>query len=200
MSLSGLFLITFLIVHLGINLTMLFGADLFNAASHFMETNMLIQAMQLVLAAGFIIHIFYGIILTIENNRARGGVKYAVNKAAAHTPLNSRSMIYSGIIVLLFLILHMRDFFVPMKFSHVADNYELVAAKFSNPLFVVIYLIAFILLGIHLSHGFKSAFQSIGASHNKYTPIIKGLGKLFFVAVTIGFATIAIVMYFRSLS
>ncbi len=199
MSLSGLFLITFLIVHLGVNLTMLFGEGLFNEASHFMETNWLIQSMQFILAAGFIIHIVYGIILTIQNRKARG-VAYAVRKNAAHTPFNSKTMIHSGILVLLFLILHIRDFFVPMKFSTVPNNYELVAMKFSNPVFVILYIVAFIMLGLHLSHGFKSAFQSAGVSHSKYTPIIKGLGTLYAVLMSVGFTAIAVIMYVRSLS
>jgi len=199
MSLSGLFLISFLMVHLGVNLTMLWGADLFNQASHFMETNFLIQAMQFILAAGFLIHIIYGIIITLKNNSARK-IGYEMTNKSEHTPFNSRTMIHSGIIVLLFLILHMRDFFIPMKFSTVTDNYELVAAKFSNPIFVGIYIIAFIALGLHLSHGFRSAFQTVGANHNKYTPIIKGLGTIYFLAMSIGFTTIAVVMYMRSLS
>lgn len=198
MSLSGLFLITFLIVHLSVNLTLLVGEESFNAASHFMESNPIIQSMQIVLAAGFIIHIVYGILLTIQNRRARGGVGYAVNKASANSPISARSMIISGVIILLFLIIHIRDFFVPMKFSEVANNYELVAAKFANPVFVLIYMISFILLGLHLSHGFQSAFQSIGAAHRKYTPMIKILGNIFFLGTCIGFAAIAVVLYIRS--
>ncbi len=199
MSLSGLFLIVFLIVHLVVNSTLLVGEELFNEASHFMETNILIQVMQYVLAAGFIIHIIYGIVLTRQNNRARGPIRYAKNKSSVHTPLNSRSMIYTGVLILLFLILHIRNFFVPMKFSEVASNYELVAGKFGNPIFTILYVVAFILLGLHLSHGFKSSFQSLGAAHSKYTPVIKGLGTIFFILMSLGFSFIAIVMYVQSL-
>ena len=198
MSLSGLFLITFLIVHLSVNLTLLISEESFNAASHFMETNPIIQAMQFVLAAGFIIHIVYGIMLTLQNRRARGSVRYAANKVGVTSSISSRSMIISGIIILLFLIIHIRDFFVPMKFSEVANNYELVAAKFANPVFVAIYIISFLLLGLHLSHGFQSAFQSIGASHKKYTPVIKALGQIFFIGTSIGFVLIAVVLYIKS--
>ncbi len=198
MSLSGLFLISFLLVHLGVNITMIWSKDLFNAASHFMETNWIIQSMQWILAIGFIVHIVYGIILTIQNRRARG-VQYAVKKGGS-APLSSRTMIHSGILILLFILLHLRDFLVPMKLGLVDDNYELVAAKFSNPVFVIIYIVAFILLGLHLSHGFQSAFQSSGAAHSKYTPIIKGLGKAYFLLMSLGFTAIAVVMYFRSLT
>lgn len=196
MSLSGLFLITFLLVHLGVNLTLIFGEEMFNAASHFMESNMLIQSMQIVLAAGFIIHIIYGIRLTLQNRAARG-VQYGYSKPSANTPINSRTMIQSGVIILLFLILHMRDFFVPMKFSHVENNYDLVAMKFSNPIFVIIYIVAFVLLGLHLSHGFKSAFQSVGMNHSKYTPMIKNLGTAYFLLMSVGFTAIAVIMFLR---
>jgi len=167
MSLSGFFLITFLLVHLGINLTLFAGADIFNAASHFMATNPLIQVMQYVLAAGFIVHIIMGIRLELKN-RASRPIKYAKNNAAANSGWASRNMIYTGVLILLFLVLHLKDFFVKIKFGEVHDDYQLVTELFKNPIYVLIYVIAFILLGIHLSHGFQSAFTSIGARAPKY--------------------------------
>ena len=195
MSLSGFFLVTFLLVHLGVNLTLFAGADIFNTASHFMATNPLIQVMQYVLAAGFIIHIIMGIRLELKN-RASRPVKYAKNNAAANSGWASRNMIYTGVLILLFLVLHLKDFFVKIKFGEVHDDYQLVTELFKNPIYVLIYVVAFILLGIHLSHGFQSAFTSIGARAPKYLKCVKNLGMAFSYIIALGFSVIAIFFYF----
>jgi succinate dehydrogenase / fumarate reductase cytochrome b subunit len=216
MAITGLFLISFISIHLLINSFSLgWGWDgmvLFNKGSHFMATNPIIQAMQFVLAAGFLIHIIWGIILTLQNNKARK-IGYAKNNPAASSGFSSRTMIYSGGLVLLFLILHMKDFFLEVKSgtipmvpieSHgtvtmVQNDYSLMENLFAQPLYVVIYLISFILLAIHLHHGFQSAFQTMGASHPKYTPIIKKLGFAFCIIIGAGFSAIALTHYFHSL-
>ncbi len=195
MSLSGLFLITFLLVHLGINLTLFSGADTFNTASHFMATNPLIQVAQYVLAAGFIIHIFMGIKLELKN-RASRPIKYTKNNAAANSGWASRNMIYTGILILLFLVLHLKDFFVKIKFGEVHDDYQLVTELFKNPIYVIIYVVAFVLLGIHLSHGFQSAFTSVGARAPKYLKCVKNTGMAFSYLIALGFSMIAIYFYF----
>ena len=195
MSLSGLFLITFLLVHLGVNLTLFIGKDTFNGASHFMATNPVIQVMQFVLAAGFIFHIIMGIWLELKN-RASRPIKYAKNNAAANSGWASRNMIYTGILVLLFIVLHLKDFFVQIKFGEVHDDYELVTQLFKNPIYVLIYVVAFVLLGIHLSHGFQSAFTSIGARVPKYLKCVKNLGMAFSYFIALGFSVIAIYFYF----
>lgn len=195
MSLSGFFLITFLLVHLGVNLTLFVGAETFNAASHFMATNPLIQVMQYVLAAGFIFHIAMGIWLELKN-RASRPIKYAKNNAAASSGWASRNMIYTGILVLLFIILHLKDFFVQIKFGEVHDDYLLVVELFKNPMYVLIYVVAFVLLGIHLSHGFQSAFTSVGARAPKYLKCVKNLGMAFSYLIALGFSIIAIYFYF----
>jgi succinate dehydrogenase / fumarate reductase cytochrome b subunit len=110
MSLSGLFLILFLLVHLGVNLTLFAGRDAFNEASHFMATNPIIQPMQFVLAAGFIVHIIMGIRLELKNRAARP-VKYVKNNPAANSRWASRNMIITGLMVLLFIVIHLKDFF-----------------------------------------------------------------------------------------
>jgi len=195
MSLSGFFLITFLLVHLGVNLTLFIGADTFNGASHFMATNPLIQVMQYVLAAGFIVHIAMGIWLELKN-RASRPIKYSKNNAAANSGWASRNMIYTGFLVLLFLVLHLKDFFVEIKFGEVHDDFQLVTQLFTNPIYVIIYVVAFILLGLHLSHGFQSAFTSIGARAPKYLKFIKNLGIAFSYLIALGFSVIAIYFYF----
>lgn len=195
MSLSGLFLITFLLVHLSINLTLFAGAETFNAASHFMATNPLIQVMQYVLAAGFIIHIIMGIKLELKNRAARP-IKYAKNNPAANSSWSSRNMIVSGILILLFLVLHIKDFFIEIKFGEVSSDYELVTRLFQNPVYVVVYVAAFILLGLHLSHGFQSSFTSIGARSPKYYTGVKNVGMAFSYLMALGFSVIAIYFYF----
>ncbi|NOQ92890.1 MAG: succinate dehydrogenase [Flavobacteriaceae bacterium] len=195
MSLSGFFLITFLLVHLGVNLTLFVGAETFNAASHFMATNPLIQVMQYVLAAGFIFHIAMGIRLELKN-RASRPIKYAKNNAAANSGWASRNMIVTGILVLLFIVIHLKDFFIQIKFGEVHDDYLLVVELFKNPMYVLIYVIAFVLLGIHLSHGFQSAFTSVGARAPKYLKCVKNVGMAFSYLIALGFSVIAIYFYF----
>ena len=206
MSLSGLFLITFIVIHLLINAFSLGlfwdGRELFNAGSHFMATNPLIQIMQYVLALGFIIHIIMGIRLTLQNNGARS-VKYANNNPGENSSFSSRSMIITGMLVLLFLVLHIKDFFIEIKFNELGglpSDYDLLLAVFSKPLYVGLYVFAFIALGVHLNHGFQSAFQSLGVNNKKCTPIIKNLGVLFCVVVALGFSTIAIFHFINTLN
>ena len=195
MALSGLFLIIFLITHLVINsLTLASSKDLFNEAAHFMATNPIIYAMQYVLALGFIIHIGMGIKLTIQNKRARSQ-EYVYNKMSKNTDLSSRSMIVSGGLVIVFLALHLRDYFYQMKFVGLPEgttDYDLVVNLFTNPYYTAVYVIAFIVLGIHLNHGFKSAFQSMGANHKKYNPLIKIVSTAYSIVISLGFSTIAI--------
>ena len=195
MALSGLFLIIFLITHLVINsLTLASSKDLFNEAAHFMATNPIIYAMQYVLALGFIIHIGMGVKLTIQNKRARSR-EYVYNKMSKNTDLSSRSMIVSGGLVIVFLALHLRDYFYQMKFVGLPEgttDYDLVVNLFTNPYYTAVYVIAFIVLGVHLNHGFKSAFQSMGANHKKYNPLIKIVSTAYSIVIALGFSTIAI--------
>lgn len=193
MALTGFFLIVFLLTHLTINSFSLFSKELFNQGSHFMATNPFVYIMQYVLALGFIAHIVMGIKLTYQNNKARP-VKYHYNRPSENSSLSSRSMIYSGLLVLLFLLLHMKDFFVEIKFNPTEGrtDYDLLLSVFSNPIYVGIYVIAFIFLGIHLNHGFQSAFQSVGANHKKYTPIIRKSGTVYSILIALGFSVIAI--------
>jgi len=197
MSVTGLFLISFLIVHLAVNLLTLVSAELFNEASHFMATNIVIQTMQYVLALGFIVHIAQGINLQIKNKQARP-VSYAMNKPAENSSLSSRSMIVTGILILLFLILHLKDYFWELKFGDMnghPTDYDLVVALFNNPLYTALYVFSFILLGLHLNHGFQSAFQSVGFNHNKYTPAIKKISTVFCILIAAGFSLIAIYFF-----
>ena len=195
MALSGLFLIIFLITHLVINsLTLSADKELFNVAAHFMATNPVIYLMQYVLALGFILHIGMGIKLTIQNKKARPQ-NYVYNQSSKNADVSSRSMIISGGLVLVFLCLHLRDYFYQIKFVGLPEgttDYDLVVNLFSNPIYTAVYVISFIVLGLHLNHGFKSAFQSVGANHKKYNTTIQLVGTLYSIFVSLGFSTIAI--------
>lgn len=199
MALSGLFLIVFLLVHLGINLLLLSSdPDLFNSASHFMATNPLIQVAQYVLALGFLVHILSGIALTVQNHLARP-IQYASNKPSANSSLESRTMIVSGMLVLLFLILHMRNFFYHIKFGQVPDggDYVLVTNLFDIWYYTLLYVASFVILGFHLNHGFQSAFQSMGANNSSWSMIWKKAGTIYSVIVAGGFSVIALYLFFN---
>ena len=204
MALSALFLIIFLIIHLSVNITSLFSEKLFNELSHFMGTNPLIQfALQPVLILGVVFHFVMGFILEWKNKKSRG-VPYAKYNGAAGASWASRNMILSGVVILAFLVLHFIDFWVPeMKHKYIEflpedpnRYFEELQHKFVSPLRVGAYVIAFVLLALHLLHGFQSSFQSMGVN-NKYTPFIKSFGKFYSFAVPLGFIIIALYHHFN---
>lgn len=204
MALSALFLIVFLIIHLAVNITSLFSEDLFNKLSHFMGTNSLVQfAMQPILVLGVIFHFVMGFILEIRNVRARN-VAYVKYKGAANASIMSRTMIYSGLAILLFLILHFIDFWVPeMNHKYIANlpeeptrYFEELQHKFIPFWRTGLYVLSFVFLGMHLLHGFQSAFQSVGFN-NKYTKTVQFLGKLYAVLIPLGFIIVALYHHFN---
>lgn len=202
MALSAFFLMIFLLQHLTINMLSVFSADLFNEVSHFMGTNPLVQfALQPVLIFGVVFHFVMGFILEIKNNKARN-VSYAKNNGAANSTWMSRNMIWSGIAILAFIILHFIDFWFPeinTKFiqgdwSGLHDGefryYHELQEKFVNPLRVAAYSIAFVFLGLHLAHGFTSAFQSVGAASLRKK--LGVLGKAYAILIPLGFIIVAV--------
>ena len=210
MALSALFLIIFLIIHLAVNLTSLFSEDVFNEMSHFMGTNPLIQfAMQPVLIFGVVFHFVMGFVLELRNKRARN-VKYAKFNGAASASWTSRNMVVSGAVILAFIVLHFIDFWIPeINTKYILGDmsgvlpgeegyryFEELQHKFVNPLRVGAYVVAFILLGLHLAHGFQSAFQSMGFN-NKYTKCVKNLGTIYSIVIPLGFIIIALFHHFN---
>ncbi len=200
MALSGLFLLIFLLQHLVINLASVFSADAFNELSHFMGTNPVIQfVMQPVLMLGVVFHFVMGFILEAKNRSARP-VKYAMEKGGANSSWMSRNMIYSGLFILGFLGFHFYDFWIPeMNYKYVQCNpedptryYGEVVHMFQNPGRVAVYCLSFVFLALHLLHGFQSAFQSVGARHPKYTPVIEKAGKAYAILVPVLFIFIAV--------
>ncbi|HUH35901.1 MAG TPA: succinate dehydrogenase cytochrome b subunit [Moheibacter sp.] len=208
MALSALFLLVFLLMHFVANLTSVFSESAFNEISQFMGYNPFVQyLMQPILTIAVIYHFVMGFILEIQNRKARP-VKYAYNQASANSTWMSRNMIWSGLAILAFLILHFIDFWFPemnYKFIEAVDPadptrfYHELQVNFSNPIRVVAYVVAFFLLMMHLLHGFQSAFQSIGANHKKYTPFIRSFGKAFAIIIPVGFMFIAVFHYLNSI-
>lgn len=208
MAASALFLIIFLLQHFAINFTSVFSEQVFNDLSHFMGTNPLVQfALQPILIFGVVFHFIMGFVLDIKNKQARS-VKYAQYNGAANASWFSRNMILSGVVILAFLGLHFYDFWIPeinTKFiqgdmSGMIDGklryYHEMVEKFHDPIRVAIYCVSFVLLSLHLLHGFQSAFQSVGVNHSKYTPVIQKLGKLYAIVIPVGFIFIALFHHF----
>lgn len=202
MALSAFFLMIFLLQHLTINMMSVFSADLFNEVSHFMGTNPVVQfALQPVLIFGVVFHFVMGFILEIQNNKARN-VSYAKNNGGANSTWMSRNMIWSGVAILAFIVLHFIDFWFPeinTKFiqgdwSGLHDGqfryYHELQEKFVNPARVAAYCVAFVFLGLHLAHGFTSAFQSVGTASLRKK--LGTLGKAYAILVPLGFIIIAL--------
>ena len=207
MALAGLFLATFLLVHLGINLTLIIFEDprIFNIAAHFMASNILIKIFEIVLFGGILLHIIYGLIVQVLNWIARP-IGYKVSNPA-QTSFFSKFMIHTALIILVFLVIHLFDFYFKAKFGHghVAeityngklyhDLGTMVIEKFQILWVVISYIAFFLFLGFHLLHGFGSAFQTLGLNHKLYTPVIKSLGYLYTFIVVAGFIVIPLWIY-----
>ncbi|MEM6644479.1 MAG: succinate dehydrogenase cytochrome b subunit, partial [Bacteroidota bacterium] len=200
MALSALFLLFFLLQHFTINFTSTFSEELFNQLSHFMGTNPVVQfALQPVLMFGVTFHFVMGFVLEIRNRKSRGEVKYYAYKGKANASWMSRNMIWSGLFILFFLGFHFYDFWIPeMNYKYIEFKpedpdryYDEVVHMFENPVRVLIYSLSFVFLSLHLMHGFESAFQSVGARHPKYLPLVQKLGKAYAFGIPAGFIYIA---------
>jgi succinate dehydrogenase / fumarate reductase cytochrome b subunit len=203
MALTGGFLIIFLIVHLIGNITLFFGADSFNNYVLALDViKPLIRVIELVLLTAFILHIFNGLRLWIENKMARGKERYKVNGSSENSDVFSRTMFLTGSIVFIFLVLHLATFFWRFNFndpSGLADHhlyYDIVVSFFQIWWYVILYIVAVILLGFHLNHGFQSAFQTFGWNHKKYFSLIKKIGTLYAIIMAVGFASMPIYFFF----
>ncbi len=205
MGLTGLFLITFLIVHVGVNSCIFLndGGETFNAVAHFMSHNWIIRFLEIGLFAGLILHIVQGLLVWRQNSAARP-VKYAVNASGQNSKWYSRSMGLLGTLLLFFLIIHVSKFFLDTKIALYADGgandashnlYLEMKTEFQKWWVVVIYIIGVISLFWHLIHGFQSAFQTLGINHKRYTPLIKTIGIGYSVIVCLLFALMPIAFY-----
>ena len=197
MALAGLFLLTFLPLHLIINLMLLKSEPgPFNSAAHFMATFPLIKIMEIVLFGAILIHISWGIYLQIQNWFARP-VGYVRNNKS-ETSFFSRFMIWTGATILTFLILHWFNFYF-IKLGIVKGNpedfYSVAHSLFKIPAYDIIYLTCFALLGFHLYHAFYSAFQTIGLNHRIWSPVVKLVAMVYAIILPAGFAFISITLW-----
>jgi succinate dehydrogenase / fumarate reductase, cytochrome b subunit len=193
MALTGLFLYIYLIIHLAANLLLLQrGGYYFGIYVDVMTSgvNIPIRIIEVLLFLLFIYHIINGVRLAKINSSARGK-NYKVNSPSENSSFYSRFMVQSGIVILIFLVLHLIDFFIPYKFSSPEITmYEMAVAKFQETWRSVVYIIAMVLLAFHLIHAFQSGFQTLGLNHNKYTPAIKSVGFVLSIIISLGFAVI----------
>ena len=201
MGLTGLFLITFLVVHCGVN-SLIFmndGGEMFNEVAEFMGSNVLIRTMDIGLFIGLLLHIFQGLYLWYTNRTARS-VSYAVPNGNASSKWYSRSMGLLGTLLLFFLIIHLRHFWVVSRLTDEITGgsntlFNEMKDVFTNPWVVLVYVLGVISLSYHLMHGFQSAFQTMGWNHKKYTPMIKMIGFWFSIIIPFIFAMMPISMY-----
>ncbi|MET3112806.1 succinate dehydrogenase / fumarate reductase cytochrome b subunit [Pedobacter sp. CG_S7] len=205
MGITGLFLVLFLLVHCFINALIFMndGGLTFNKGAEFMANNWLIRAGEIVLFVGLIAHIYQGARLTFQNQAARS-IKYAVNDGNANSKWYSRSMGLLGTLLLIFLIVHLANFWVVSRFigipTHDANGLEdlfaVMKGTFSNVGIVILYVLAMASLCYHLLHGFASTFQTLGWNHKKYNGIISSLGIWYSIIISVVFALMPIAMYF----
>ncbi len=210
MALSAFFLMFFLLIHITINLISVCSEETFNMVSHFMGSNPLIQfGMQPVLIFGVVFHFIMGFVLELKNKKAVG-VTYAKNNGGANSTWMSRNMIYSGLVILAFIVLHFIDFWIPeINTKYIIGDmsgtiegvdglryYQELTHKFENPLRVGAYVLAFVLLALHLLHGFTSAFQSMGVTAGR-KKLLQNIGKAYSIIIPLGFIFIALYHHFN---
>jgi succinate dehydrogenase / fumarate reductase cytochrome b subunit len=201
MAITGSFLLIFLVIHLIGNLTLFFGPEAFNGyVLSLAKIKPMVRVIEIVLLSAFIFHIYNGSKLWWENKRARP-VNYKINGSVENTTIFSRTMFVSGSIIFIFLVLHLGTFFWrfnvydPMNYADNHQYYNIVTHFFQYWWYVGIYLIAMVLLGFHLNHGFQSAFQTFGLNNKKYTPLIKRLGTIYSIIMAVGFASMPIYFF-----
>lgn len=203
MSISGIFLMLFLIVHLTVNLMLILddSGELFNIAAHFMVTNPIIRVVEPLLGLGFLIHIVWSFYLEYQNWRARP-LKYNKKNTGVSSSWASRNMLILGALVLVFLVIHIINFYWVLRFTngvqeitiggeHMENTYSLVAGLFkTNIVYDIIYVVGAILLGLHLSHGFWSSFHTLGLSNENWMGRLQVIGKVYAVLIVAGFSVI----------
>jgi succinate dehydrogenase / fumarate reductase, cytochrome b subunit len=206
-SISGIFLMMFLVTHLAVNLFLLGGQEAYNLAAHFMVTNPVIRIIEPLLGLGFLLHIGYSSFITFTNQDTRP-VKYARVDQSETSSWPSRNMFVLGGLIFIFLVLHLSNFWVKMKFGDmiyiehggelVQDAYTLVTSKFTIWWYVTIYVAGAVFLGLHLLHGFQSAFQTLGLNNQIWKKRFTFIGTLYSVVIATGFSIIPLWFLIRN--
>src|SRR6202012_5993297 len=210
MGLTGIFLILFLIVHVSVNACIwaMDDGQMFNMAAHFLGSTVVPRVLEIGLFLGFILHIVQAYVLEIQNRRKRS-ISYQVPMGNKGSKWYSRYMGWLGTFILLFLVIHLKNFWTQTRFTKLEDYqqtyngvqmidlYRLMQDTFTNPWIVLVYLIGCISLAFHLLHGFQSAFRSLGVHNGRYLRLINGIGIGFAVIVPLAFAMMPVSMYFN---
>lgn len=213
MAVTGLLLVLYLVLHLAGNLLVYFGPTTINAYGHFLIKNPLIVPIEIGLAATFVIHVYKAVTNWVSNRRARPVQYYQPVRrffgwgwagGTSRKSFASATMIFTGLITLVFVFLHVNQFRLgpeyvataPGSTEEMRDLYRLVIETFKNPLNVVFYEFCMMVVGLHLWHGFSSAFNSLGAAHPRYTPWVLTLGRIVSLVLAGGFFTIPLWVYF----
>ena len=192
MAVTGLSMIGFLVTHLAGNMLLFVGAETYNLYSHKLISNPLIYGAEAILVLVFLYHVFMAIKITLENRGARP-IRYAVTASLGKKTLSSSTMMWSGSVILVFLILHLISFkfgedVAPPSVDGARDLYALVVTRFQNPFYSSFYILCMIILGFHLSHALQSTFRSFGLSHPTYLGWIKIISYGTAIAFTLGFS------------
>jgi succinate dehydrogenase / fumarate reductase cytochrome b subunit len=212
MGLTGISLILFLVVHVGLNACIfatLFNendhGEMFNKAAHFMGSNVVPRLLEVGLFLGIFLHIIQGLVLELQN-RSKRGIRYDVNYGNRGSKWYSRSMGLLGTLLLIFLIIHWKHFWIPSRFTGVDevtydgkqmhDLFGLMKDVFSEPWVVIVYILGCISLAYHLMHGFQSAFRTLGLRNNRYLKMVNTLGTGFSIIVPLVFAMMPVSMYY----
>jgi succinate dehydrogenase / fumarate reductase cytochrome b subunit len=208
MSISGLFLVLFLLFHMAMNMVAIFSLEAYNAVCHFLGTNWYALAGTMVLAAGFLFHIIYAFILTRHNLAARGKERYSEQKRSGNVSWASRNMFVIGVIIVLGLVMHLYHFWYKMQFAELvgkeiggfawADGAGYLTSVFANPVVVILYIVWFAAFWFHLTHGFWSAFHTIGWNNQVWLNRWKCIANIFATIIFLGFAAVVIAMYFKA--
>ncbi len=203
MAVTGSFLLIFLIIHLIGNITLFFGADAFNTYVKALDSiKPLIRVIEVVLLAAFVLHIFNGLRLWLENKRAKG-IPNKIYGSRENTNVYSRTMVVTGSIIFIFLVLHLSTFFWrfnvydPLGRADIHEYYDVVVYFFNMWWYAVLYVIAMGFLGYHLNHGFQSAFQTFGWNHKKYFPVVQKIGTVYAIIMALGFASMPLYFLLR---
>ena len=210
MSITGLFLILFLIFHMSMNVVAIFSGESYNQICEFLGANWYALVGTAVLAGGFVLHIIFATILTLRNQKARGEQSYAFQENQPKVEWASRNMFVLGIIVLLGLCMHLSHFWAKMQLPEImgaeaeyagqfADGAALIKATFANPIICLLYIVWFIAIWFHLTHGFWSAFQTMGLNGKTWFPRLKCIANIVSTLIFLGFAAVVVAGYLQNL-
>jgi succinate dehydrogenase / fumarate reductase cytochrome b subunit len=208
MGLTGIFLILFLVVHVGLNACIwaMDGGEMFNVAAHFMGSTVVMRILEIGLFLGFFLHIIQAYVLELQNRKKRT-VGYQVPMGNKGSKWYSRYMGWLGTFILLFLVIHIRNFWIPSRFGmpedytqtyngvEMHDLFRLMKDTFTNSWLVLLYLVGCVSLAFHLMHGFQSAFRSLGVYNNRYIRLLNGVGTGFAIIVPLAFAMMPVSFY-----